>query len=312
MNWTQMKVGCSVEDLDRVTAIMSMLDPQLMVEDYSDMDEGMNNIYGELIDESLKNADRKHAAVSLFIPESKTPGDYAAVARDRFRAENIDATVEMIGIADDDWENSWKKYYNPIRVGEKIMIVPAWQTFDAAPDDVVVTMDPGLAFGSGTHETTRLCASLIEKYLTKGDRVLDVGTGSGILAIIESKLGAAVVDACDIDPVAVRVAQENAESNGVANVNCFVSDLLASVDAKGGMYDFVSANIVSDIIIRMTPDLPRIVRPNGLVAVSGVIDEYAPDVIAAMDEQGFGVADVYSDNGWKGLLFRRIRTDSYK
>ncbi|MBQ4054291.1 MAG: 50S ribosomal protein L11 methyltransferase [Clostridia bacterium] len=312
MNWTQMKVGCSVEDLDRVTAIMSMLDPQLMVEDYSDMDEGMNNIYGELIDESLKNADRKHAAVSLFIPESKTPGDYAAFARDRFRAENIDATVEMIGIADDDWENSWKKYYNPIRVGEKIMIVPAWQTFDAAPDDVVVTMDPGLAFGSGTHETTRLCASLIEKYLTKGDRVLDVGTGSGILAIIESKLGAAVVDACDIDPVAVRVAQENAESNGVANVNCFVSDLLASVDAKGGMYDFVSANIVSDIIIRMTPDLPRIVRPNGLVAVSGVIDEYAPDVIAAMDEQGFGVADVYSDNGWKGLLFRRIRTDSYK
>lgn len=312
MNWTQMKVGCSVEDLDRVTAIMSMLDPQLMVEDYSDMDEGMNNIYGELIDESLKNADRKHAAVSLFIPESKTPGDYAAFARDRFRAEGIDATVEMIGIADDDWENSWKKYYNPIRVGEKIMIVPAWQNYDAAADDVVVTMDPGLAFGSGTHETTRLCATLIEKYLAKGDRTLDVGTGSGILAIIESKLGAATVDACDIDPVAVRVAQENAESNDVANVNCFVSDLLASVDAADGMYDFVSANIVSDIIIRMTPDLPKIVRPNGLVAVSGVIDEYAPDVIAAMDAQGFGVADVYSDNGWKGLLFRRIRTDSYK
>jgi len=311
MNWTQMKVGCSVEDLDRVTAIMSMLDPQLMVEDYSDMDEGMNNIYGELIDESLKNADRKHAAVSLFIPESKTPGDYAAFARDRFRAENIDATVEMIGIADDDWENSWKKYYNPIRVGEKIMIVPAWQSYDAAPD-VVVTMDPGLAFGSGTHETTRLCASLIEKYLTKGDRVLDVGTGSGILAIIESKLGAAVVDACDIDPVAVRVAAENAEDNGVHNVNCFVSDLLDAVGCEDGMYDFVSANIVSDIIIRMTPDLPRIVRPNGIVAVSGVIDEYAPDVIAAMDAQGFGVADVYSDNGWKGLLFRRIRTDSYK
>lgn len=312
MNWTQMKVGCSVEDLDRVTAIMSMLDPQLMVEDYSDMDEGMNNIYGELIDESLKNADRKHAAVSLFIPESKTPGDYAAFARDRFRAENIDATVEMIGIADDDWENSWKKYYNPIRVGERIMIVPAWQTFDAAPDDVVVTMDPGLAFGSGTHETTRLCASLIEKYLEKGDRVLDVGTGSGILAIIESKLGAATVDACDIDPVAVRVAAENAEDNGVHNVNCFVSDLLDAVSAEDGMYDFVSANIVSDIIIRMTPDLPRIVRPNGLVAVSGVIDEYAPDVIAAMDDQGFGVADVYSDNGWKGLLFRRIRTESFR
>ena len=312
MNWTQMKVGCSVEDLDRVTAIMSMLDPQLMVEDYSDMDEGMNNIYGELIDESLKNADRKHAAVSLFIPESKTPGDYAAFARDRFRAEGIDATVEMIGIADDDWENSWKKYYNPIRVGEKIMIVPAWQSYDAASDDVVVTMDPGLAFGSGPHETTRLCASLIEKYLEKGDRTLDVGTGSGILAIIESKLGAATVDACDIDPVAVRVAAENAESNGVSNVNCFVSDLLASVDAAEGMYDFVSANIVSDIIIRMAPDLPRIVRPNGLVAVSGVIDEYAPDVIAAMDDQGFAVADVYSDNGWKGLLFRRIRTESFR
>lgn len=312
MNWTQMKVGCSVEDLDRVTAIMSMLDPRLMVEDYSDMDEGMNNIYGELIDDSLKNADRKHAAVSLFIPESKAPGDYVAFARDRFRAENIDVDVEMIGIADEDWENSWKKYYNPIRIGKNIMIVPAWQKYDAKDDDVIVTMDPGLAFGSGTHETTRLCAGLIEQYLEKGMRVLDVGTGSGILAIIESKLGAAVIDACDIDPVAVRVAKENAESNGVFNINCFVSDLLGGVTAEDGLYDFISANIVSDIIIRMTPDLPRIVNPNGLVCVSGVIDEYAPDVISAMDEQGFAVADVYSDNGWKGLLFRRIRTDSFK
>ena len=304
MNWTQMKVRCAVADLERVSAIMCMLDPRIVTEDYSDMDKDMNNIYGDLIDDQLKNADRSHAAVSLYIGENKNPAEFAAFARDRFRDEGIDAAIEFISVEDEDWENSWKKYYHPMRVGEKIMIVPAWQDYDPAPDDVVVYMDSGLAFGSGTHESTRLCAALIEKSVTPGAKVLDVGTGSGILAIIASKLGAASVDACDIDPVAVRVAAENAEKNGAANVRTFVADLLNGVE---GEYDLVSANIVADIIVRMAPDLPRVVKLGGCVAVSGVIDEYARDVIATMDECGFGVSDVLSDNGWKGLMFRRIR-----
>lgn len=305
MNWTQMKVCCAVEDLDRVSAIMSMLDPRLLIEDFSDMDEGMNNIYGDLIDDQLKNADRTRATVSIYIGENRNPAEYAAFVRERFRDEKIDAQIEFVSVEDEDWENSWKKYYHPLRVGEHIMVVPAWQKdeFTPAPDDVVVYMDSGLAFGSGTHESTRLCAELIEKYTAPGMDVLDVGTGSGILAVIESKLGARKVDACDIDPVAVRVAGENAADNGAENVSVFVSDLLRGVKDQ---YDLVSANIVADIIIRMAPDLSRVVKTGGYVIVSGVIDEYASEVINTLDECGFVVADVISDNGWKGLMFRRV------
>lgn len=309
MNWTQMRVNCPIGDLEKVSAIVSMLDPHIMIEDYSDMEAGLNNMYGELVDDSIKNADRAHAVVSLFIGENKNPNEYSSFVRDRLRAEEIEADIELVNVIDEDWENSWRKYYHPMRVGEKIVIVPAWQEYQAKEGDVVVTMDPGLAFGSGTHESTQLCAKLIERHMKEGAKAIDVGTGSGILAIIMSKLGAGSVAACDIDPVAVRVAQENCEANGTGDVNCFVSDLLLDVKLAQGesRYDFVSANIVSDIIIRMTPDLPRIVKPGGLVAVSGVIDEYASDVIEKMDEYGFGIADVESDNGWKGLLFRRIR-----
>ena len=308
MNWTKLKVSCAIEDLEKVSAIVSMLDPHIMVEDYSDMEAGLNNMYGELVDEALKNADRAHAVVNLFIGENKNPNEYAAFVRERLNAEHIDAVPELESVIEEDWENSWKKYYHPLRIGEKIMVVPAWQTYDAAPDDVVVSMDSGLAFGSGTHETTRLCACMIEKYLTPEMKAIDVGTGSGILAIIMAKLGAGSVDACDIDPVAVRVARENCEANGV-KVNCFVSDLLHDVHIapKEPLYDFVSANIVADIIMRMAPDLGRIVKLGGSVAVSGVINEYANEVIEKMDECGFGIADIETDGGWKGLLFRRVR-----
>ena len=309
MNWTQLKVTCDIGDLERTSAIVSMLDPRLMIEDYSDMDFGFGSIYGELLDDSIKNADRAHATVSIYIGENRNPVEYQVFVEERLRAENIDAKCELISVVEEDWENSWKKYYHPMRIGKRIMIVPAWQTYDADENDLVVSMDSGLAFGSGTHESTQLCAALIEEYLEPGMKALDVGTGSGILAIIMAKLGAGSVDACDLDPVAVRVAKDNCTSNGVEEVNCFVSDLLSEViiNKDDPLYDFVSANIVSDVIKRMAPDLSRVVKLGGTVAVSGIIDEYSNDVIDKMDDCGFCIADVRSDNGWKGLLFRRVR-----
>lgn len=304
MNWTQIKVTCGSGDLDRVTAIMGMIDSRLMIEDFSDIDTGLDTIYGTLIDEDLLNADRTHSSVSLYLEDSKSPGDAKAFITERLNSAGIDFSLNISSVGDEDWENSWKKYYKPFTIGRHIAIVPAWEKYDPKPDDVVITMDPGLAFGAGTHETTRLCTSLIEDCLKKGMKVLDVGTGSGILAICAAKLGAGSVSACDIDPIAVRVAKENCEANGVPEVSCFESDLL---DAVTGTYDFISANIVADIIIRMAPGLERVTRFGSLVAVSGVIDEYAKDVIDAMDECGFGLSDIRSDNGWKGMLFTRVR-----
>lgn len=303
MNWTQIKVTCDSDRLDDVTAVMGMIDSRLMIEDFSHMDTDLDTIYGTLIDEELLNADKNHSSVSLYLEGGKSPTDAKAFIEERMRALGIDAKLEIIGVGDEDWENAWKKYYKPFVIGKHIAIVPAWEHYDAKPDDVVITMDPGLAFGAGTHETTRLCTELIEENLENGMKVLDIGTGSGILAICSAKLGADSVDACDIDPVAVRVAKENCEANGVPDIRCFESDLLASVDGK---YDLVSANIVADIIIRLAPDLGRVTHFGSLIIVSGVIDEYANDVIEAMDKYGFGVSDVRSDNGWKGIVFTKI------
>lgn len=306
MNWIQLRVTCKSEDLDRVTAIMSMLDNRLMIEDYSDIETGLNTIYGDLIDEAILKADKTHAKVSMYIDERNNYNDYYLFIKERLTAEGLDCDIETIGVDDEDWENNWKKFYKPLRIGNRLMIVPMWEDYEVKGDELVVRMDPGLAFGSGTHETTRLCATLIEKYMEADSHVLDVGTGSGILAICESKLGARDICAYDIDPVAVRVAKENAEKNGVGNMICGVSDLLRDVDTSKGLYDFVSANIVSDIIMRMAPDLGRVTKIGATVVVSGVIDEYAKDVITCMENNGFGVSDIISDNGWKGIAFKRI------
>lgn len=306
MNWTQLRVTCRSAQLDDVVAVMSMLDNHLMIEDYSDIETGLNTIYGDLIDESILKADKTHAKVSMYIDERNNYNDYLLFIKERFNALKLDCDIEVIGVGDEDWENNWKRFYKPLKIGDRLMIVPMWEDYQVKEDELVVRMDPGLAFGSGTHETTRLCATLIEKYMEKDMHVLDVGTGSGILAICESKLGAKDIYAYDIDPVAVRVAKENAEKNDVHNIVCGVSDLLKDVDMVGGLYDFVSANIVSDIIMRMAPDLGRVTKLGATVVVSGVIDEYATDVIECMERHGFGIADIMSDNGWKGIVFKRV------
>ena len=155
-----------------------------------------------------------------------------------------------------------------------------------------------MAFGTGTHETTRLCAGFVEKYTTPGCSVLDVGCGSGILAIAAAKVGAGTCFACDIDPVAVRVAKENTELNHTPNVKCAVSDLLRQVERISGGYNVVVANIVADIIIRLAPDVGEYLAKDGVFIVSGIIEERAGEVLSALDEAGYKVEDERYENGW--------------
>ena len=168
-------------------------------------------------------------------------------------------------------------------------------------------MDPGMAFGTGTHETTRLCAALLEKYVKLGGRMLDVGCGSGILAICASKLGASECFACDIDPVSVRIAGENAVLNGTPNVVCRRSDLLASVEMPEGGYDVCCANIVADIIIRLAPDVGRFLAPDGVLIVSGIITERADETVAALNKYGLEVFDDVTENGWYCAALRKAK-----
>lgn len=299
--WTKLTVRASRDDLDVVTAVMGMLDNGLLIEDYSDFpfESGM---YGDLVDETIKNADPTRIAVSVFVAREKNLTEYIAFLRERFSAVGIDWAYECEGLREEDWAESWKRYYHPIRVG-KITIVPAWQDYRADDGETIVRMDPGMAFGAGTHETTRLAALLLEETLSGGETVLDVGTGSGILAIIAEKLGAALVRGCDIDPVAVRVARENAEKNGAKRVFFDTSDLLASVETPEGGYDLAVANIVADVLLRLAPDLPARLCSGARLICSGVIERRLAELRAGMAAAGFREEKVISENDWYALRF---------
>lgn len=303
MEWTQLKAHCAVADLDTVCAIMGMLDNGLQIEDYSDIETGLKTVYGELIDESILNSDKSVAAVSIYLSEEKSIPEAIAFLRERFAAVGVSVRLEQVGVREEDWAHAWKQYYKPVHIGEHVTVVPMWETYEASPDEVILKMDPGMAFGTGTHETTRLCAALVEKHLKAGQKVLDVGTGSGILAILASKLGACHVDAYDIDPVAVRVAQENVRDNGVENVDCGVSDLLCAVRGK---YDFVCANIVADIIVRMAQDIADYMNAGALLVTSGIIESQTERVKAALlQTDAFDLVDARVENDWHAFVFQR-------
>ena len=303
--WTQIKVTAKREHLDTVSAVMEMIDNGIMVEDYSDIEDLLDGVYGDLIDESILNADRTRVSVSIFLPESKFTPEVVSSLSARLRELGVEHEVACEALEENDWANSWKAYYHPIRTGEHVVIVPVWEDFTPEPDDAVILMDPGMAFGTGTHETTRLCAALIEKYLRPGDRMIDVGCGSGILAICASKLGAEKCFACDIDPEAIRVARENVTLNGTDNVTCAVSDLVRDVTPPPGGFDLAAVNIVADVIIRLAPDLGRYLAPDGVAILSGIIMERAGEVTAVMEQNGFKVIDSMTENGWFAAVVRK-------
>lgn len=295
--WIQIKVTTGVENRDSLIAVMSMVTNGLQIEDYSDLEDRiLDGVYGDLIDESVLNADKTVVSVSAYVSADKPVIDHTAYIKDRLNSLGIEYNLELISLCEQDWADSWKQYYKPIKIGKRLVVVPMWEKYDAQNGEIIVKMDPGMAFGTGTHETTRLCATLLESYVDNNSVMLDVGTGSGILAICASKLGAKECYAYDIDPVAVRVARENVKDNDVSNIECEVSDLLKDVSPK--KYDVITANIVADIIIRMLPDIGKFMHEKTVLVISGIIDERCEDVYASINKNGFKIIEEIHENGW--------------
>lgn len=224
--------------------------------------------------------------------------EIAARGVDTSPAEFLTARVQ-----DEDWANSWKKYFHTDKVGERVVIQPSWEEYEPQPGEVVLRLDPGAAFGTGTHPTTSMCLRAMEKLVKPGMAVFDVGTGSGVLAIAAAKLGAKTVRALDYDATAVRVARENIEANGVADVvSTAESDLFSAIPGKAGL---VTANLIADLVIRLLPDLDAHLEKGGALLASGIIESRAQEVREAANAAGFFVAEDFEEKEWHAMVIRR-------
>ena len=206
-----------------------------------------------------------------------------------------DLTLRYVEEAD--WANAWKEFYKPFHVGRRLVVTPPWEHPELAPDDIPLVIDPGMAFGTGSHPTTQLCLVALEDYVTPDARVADIGTGSGILAIAAAKLGAGFVAANDTDSLAVKIARENAVANAVA---VEVTDALPT-----GRYDVVVANILADVIIGMAGELNSLLAPGGALIASGIIDTRETDVWRALEGIGLTHLETRRQTEWVALVFRR-------
>jgi ribosomal protein L11 methyltransferase len=206
-------------------------------------------------------------------------------------------------VAEEDWANAWKEYYRTTRVGQWLVIKPSWLDYQQLAGDLVIEMDPGMAFGCGTHATTALCLKLLEKHIRPGMTIYDIGTGSGILAAAAAKLGAGRVLALDIDPVACRAAQENAARNKVNDLVSVRQGSLAEHSDSGA--DLVVANIIADVIADLAPDAAAVLSPGGIFIASGIIRDRLDMVIEAVEAAGFAVCEVVEEGLWVALVLQK-------
>lgn len=311
MEWIELVIHTTTEGSDAVSALlMEAGSAGTMIEDRADIpDPSKPHGYWEIIDPGLVNTMPEDVLVHAWFE----PGENLPLLAENLRAElaSLAARCPEYGalaldtksVDDKAWKDVWKKYYKSFYAGMHLVVKPTWEPFDPKPGDRVIEMDPGMAFGSGTHETTFMCLSLLEKYLSGGESVIDVGTGSGILAIGAALFGAGQVLAIDIDPDAVRVASENVALNHVGEtVSVQQGNLLDRVDA---VCDVCVANIISDVIISFASPLLSHVRPGGLFICSGIVSSRAEEVRRALEDASWKILEQKEKGDWTAFVSER-------
>ena len=303
MEWTDIRLTVSKADAEAAEAVATMIaEGGIYIEDYSDIEEQVEQIaHVDLIEQELLDKPRDTVIIHMYLEPGDSPVDTLALIAARMEAAGIPYTSETEGVEQEDWQNGWRKYYHPMDVGQRLAVVPSWQDYETSR--VKLILDPGLAFGTGGHETTNLCLEVLDERVRGGERVLDIGTGSGILAIAALKLGAAMAEGVDIDPVAVRTAGENAALNGVADkLTVLVGDLS---DKASGKYDIITANIVANAIMALAPAVPGLMADDAVFIASGIIDSRKDEVIAALEAAGLAVLEVKEKRGWECIVCKK-------
>lgn len=302
--WNELTVKVKTEDTARASDVCTVVaDMGIYVEDYSDLENVVWNIaHVDLIEQELLERDRTHSLIHVYIKQEKDALECVEFIKARLDAEGIEYETSIVGVNEEDWANNWKQYYHTQRIGKRIVVTPSWEEYTPSGDDVQMRLDPGMAFGTGTHDTTRLCLELLEEVVTPETRILDVGTGSGILSVGGVLLGAPSALGVDIDPVAVKVANENAEINEVSDKTEFVCGDLT--DKVHGKFEIVTANIVADVIIRLLSTVKNYLLKGGVLIVSGIIDTRANEVENACHEAGFVTEKRLEHGGWVAIKLR--------
>lgn len=310
MEWKEITVYTKTEALDILSGHLILHGIRgLMVEDAEDFNEFLEDttIHWDYIEDELMALKDKETNIKFYLPDNvQGIEQYNEIIKSlpKLREENLHIdmgrlAVETGSVNEEDWSTAWKKYYHPTKIGKKLVVVPCWEDYKLNDGEVKVTLDPGMAFGTGTHETTRLCMGLLEGVVTKETKMLDIGTGSGILAITALLLGAKEAVGVDIDELSVKVAGENAELNGVREkLSLVCGDLTEKIS---GTFDVLCANIVADVIIRLSQDVTSFMHKGSVLLVSGIIEERADEVRAALIKAGLAIVDEAEENGWVAI-----------
>mgnify|MGYP000779703249 FL=1 len=303
MEWTDIQITVPQQYAETAEAIATMVsNGGIYIEDYRDLEQQAWEIaHVDLIEQDLLDQPRDIVKVHMYLAPDENLAEILPLFKERLEASGVEYKLETSGIEQEDWQNAWKKYYHAMEIGQRLAIVPGWETYDT--DRIVITMDPGMAFGTGTHETTSLCLETLDSMVKGGERVLDIGTGSGILAIAALKLGAGSAEGVDIDPVAVRTAGENAALNGVQDkLTVLVGDLS---DKASGTYDIITANIVANAILSLAPAVPGLMAEGATFIASGIIDSRKDEVIAGLEKAGLAIVEVKEKRGWECIVCKK-------
>ena len=311
MNWLELHIDTVHGGLETVEALLSSMDIDgLVIDDETDFKDFLenNHQYWDYVDEALEKNMQGKSRITFYLPADETGfakmGE-VRIALQKLKEERSDCgtlLLSMDQMQDADWENNWKQYYKPMEIGDRLIVIPEWETADAG-DRVPLILEPGLTFGTGSHATTRLCLTALEKAVHGGEKVADLGCGSGILSIAALKLGAATAVAVDIDDKCPDVAYANAKMNDIGQdiYHVHVGDIItdkAMQEEIGGGYDIVLANIVSDVIIALAPHVRSLLKPDGLFLCSGIIDDRAEEVAGKLKEAGLTILETQSADGW--------------
>lgn len=298
MDWTEITAKVPTEKTDEAAAIANMTVPYgIYIEDYTNLEADAEEIaHIDLIDEELVNKDRTHSVIHMYTAESDNAVEAVSYLRERFSACGIENEINCVLVDDTDWNENWKKYFKAFEVGERLAVCPSWEQYDNRENRTVISLDPGAAFGTGTHATTSLCLEVLENNVTESTTVLDIGTGSGILAIAANLLGAKSAIGVDIDAQSVKTAVQNAEINGVSDKTEFTVGDLA--DKISGKYDIVCANIVADVVMRLFENVADYMKDGGILIVSGIIDIRADEVEKSATEHGFKIEKSLTREEW--------------